>query len=165
MRYKCMTNFARRFLSVGIILLGLSACAQIGASRDANNSSVQPVTVEKADAICNTQSVEVAKVEYITVPAELETITEYTVDTGHWGADLIKIPAEYNIDGSLKTPERVVMRRDIYPFPTELVERQVIKTPSYELKRTTMHNGTVKEVPLSAFCSRHRSGTLKARSQ
>ena len=151
-----------RFLTVYIFILGLSACAQTRPLQEASHKSL---SLDEVNAICSTQAATVEKVEYITVPAELETIVEATRDTGHWGSELVKLPAEYNIDGSVKTPARVVILRDIHPFPVEHYERQIVKTPSYELKRTTMHDGRILEEPISDLCSRYMAGTLEIQTE
>ena len=155
-----MVIISCRFLSLCIIAFGLLACAQTDSINEVRYISPKPLSLDEVKVICSTQSATAAKVEYITIPAELETVVETTVDTGHWGSELVKLPAEYNSAGSLKTPERTIRHRDIHPFPARTVERQIVKTPSYIVKRTIMHDGRVEERPLSDLCTKYRSGKL-----
>ena len=77
--YKRMIISLWRFLTVYIFIVGLSACAQ---TRPLQEASHKPLNLDGGCHI-NTQAATVEKVEFITVPAEFETIVEATRDTGH----------------------------------------------------------------------------------
>jgi hypothetical protein len=72
-------------------------------------------------------------VEWVTIPATFETVTE-TVVVQKAYSKLEVIPPIYDLDGALNTPARAIVQE--VPAVTKQVSRRVVKTPSRVVKRS-----------------------------
>ena len=130
------------FLSVSIALFWL-ASSQWSTAQTPNHLEIETIDIGHARVLeihppkfyaysDNSRCEALAGIEWITIPAVFEIITE-TVIVQHGYTDVEVSPPVYTIDGAIKTAAKANLIE--IPAVTKEVSRRVVKTPARQVKR------------------------------